>query len=87
MQDASLVARDRTRTYVFPVEVTAEPDGRWSAVCPKLPGCATWARTREAALRNIEEAVEVYVSDLLAAGEQLPTDVRTLDTPAVTITV
>ena len=61
------------RTYVFPVELVAEPDGRWSASCPALPGCATWGGTRPIALRNIQEAVETYAEDLDAAGEPVAT--------------
>ena len=88
MRDASLVTRrDRARTYVFPVELVSEHDGRWSAVCPTLPGCATWARTREGALKNIAEAVEAYVEDLVASGDPIPKDVHVLDQPAVTVTV
>lgn len=88
MRDASLLARpDRARTYVFPVELVAEYDGRWSAVCPTLSGCATWARTRDGALKNIAEAVEAYVEDLIESGEPIPKDVRVLEQPAVTVTV
>lgn len=75
------------RTYVFPIELLAEPDGRWSASCPALPGCATWARSRDGALRNIQEAVEAYVDDVVASGEALPPEVRPLATTAVTVTV
>jgi predicted RNase H-like HicB family nuclease len=75
------------KTYVFPVELKEEEDGRWSAVCPSLPGCATWARTREEALRNVREAVEAYVEDMVHAGDALPSDVRILDAPAVSVTV
>jgi predicted RNase H-like HicB family nuclease len=46
-----------------------------------------WARTRTAALENIQEAVELYVEDLLEAGEPLPHGIRALDTPAVTVSV
>lgn len=83
----TLAARDAVRTYVFPVELTPETDGRWSAICPLLPGCATWARSREEVLRNIQEAVEAYVEDVLAVGETLPENLRVLDAPAVAITV
>jgi predicted RNase H-like HicB family nuclease len=75
------------RTYIFQVSLVIETDGRWSAVCPVLPGCATWARTRAAALDNIQEAVELYVEDLLESGEPLPHGIRALDTPAVTVSV
>ncbi|MCC7537461.1 MAG: type II toxin-antitoxin system HicB family antitoxin [Deltaproteobacteria bacterium] len=75
------------KTYVFPVELTEEEDGRWSAVCPALPGCATWAHDRVEAMRNIREAVELYVEDMIEAGEPLPNSVQVLDSAAVSITV
>jgi predicted RNase H-like HicB family nuclease len=75
------------KTYIFPVELTEEDDGRWSAVCPSLPGCATWAHERDDAMRNIREAVEAYVEDMVRSGEALPGDVRVLDAPAVSVTV
>jgi predicted RNase H-like HicB family nuclease len=73
------------KTYVFPVELAREDDGRWSALCPALEGCATWGRNREEALRNIREAVEVYVEDLVACGEPLPGGVTVIDSPAVSV--
>jgi predicted RNase H-like HicB family nuclease len=82
-----IAARGAARTYVFPIDLTPETDGRWSATCPTLPGCATWARSREDALRNIQEAIEAYVDDVLDSGEKLPAGARMLDHVAVTVTV
>ncbi len=36
--------------------------GAWSAVCPELPGCASAGQSKEEALVNIREAIEVYLS-------------------------
>ena len=57
-------------------EVVIEPDkfedGRdaWHACCPVLKGCHTWGYTREEALANIREAIDLYVDDLLGVGQQ-----------------
>jgi predicted RNase H-like HicB family nuclease len=75
------------KTYVFPVAIDQEEDGRWSATCPSLRGCATWGATKEIALRNIQEAVQAYVADVLEAGEPLPASATVLNEPAVTVTV
>jgi predicted RNase H-like HicB family nuclease len=75
------------KTYVFPVDLAAEPDGRWSASCPALPGCATWAWSRDGALQNIQEAVEAYVEDMQVAGEPLPAELHPLAKTAVTVTL
>ncbi len=36
--------------------------GDYSAVCPKLPGCASAGETEEEARLNIREAIERYVA-------------------------
>lgn len=86
MQEATK-SRDAARTYVLSVDLTPEVDGRWSATCPALPGCATWGGTRAIALRNIQEAVEAYIEDMIAAGEPVPDSARRLDHIAVSVTV
>lgn len=73
------------KTYIFPVEVERDEDGRWAASCPSLPGCATWGTTEENALRNIREAVEAYVEDMVEAGEAVPGAREVLETPAVSV--
>ena len=34
----------------------------WSAVCPELPGCASAGDTREDALANVREAIDLYLA-------------------------
>ena len=42
------------------------------ASCPALKGCHSWGRSYEEALSNIREAIDLYVQDLLEAGEAIP---------------
>ena len=35
--------------------------GDWAVWCPQLPGCASAGRTREEALTNVREAIELYL--------------------------
>jgi predicted RNase H-like HicB family nuclease len=49
----------------------------YSAVVPALSGCATQGRTREEALANAREAVELYVEVLQERGQAIPPDVET----------
>lgn len=44
------------------------------ASCPALPGCHTWGITYEEALTKIEEAVALYIEDIVAAGDRIPED-------------
>jgi predicted RNase H-like HicB family nuclease len=34
-----------------------------------MPGLASWGHSREEALRNIQDAAEAYVEDMLEAGD------------------
>ncbi|MCC7220123.1 MAG: type II toxin-antitoxin system HicB family antitoxin [Candidatus Contendobacter sp.] len=36
-------------------------DGCWIAECPSLPGCVSQGESREAAIRNIKDAIQLYV--------------------------
>jgi predicted RNase H-like HicB family nuclease len=45
----------------FRVELIPEKEGGFSAVCPELPGCQSQGETREEALANIKEAIELYL--------------------------
>jgi len=44
------------------------------AKCPALRGCVSQGATKEDALRNIKEVMEVYVEALLEDGLPLPVE-------------
>ena len=75
-------------TYTFRVEVEPDEDA-WHAYCPALVkyGGATWGETREDAMKNIRQVIEMVVADLLENGEHLPKDVRVSNEPLVSVTV
>jgi predicted RNase H-like HicB family nuclease len=80
------------KTYSF--EVVVEPDDdRWHAYCPALEdrGASTWGRTREEALKHIDEVVQLVVDSMSAHGERLPEQsadgVHLPIEPRVTVTV
>lgn len=61
------------KTYSF--RVVVEPDdNRWHAHCPALKdyGAATWGKTREEALKNIEEVVHMIVEEIIEDQNILP---------------
>ncbi|MEA1866177.1 MAG: type II toxin-antitoxin system HicB family antitoxin [Euryarchaeota archaeon] len=79
------------RTYLF--RVVVEPDcDRWHACCPTLEdsGGATWGYTREEALKNIKEVVEVIIEELIEDGKPLPKasekEVQIFSEPRVMVT-
>ncbi len=49
-------------------------DGYWVAECPSLPGCISQGMTKEEALANIREAIEVYIEALVEDGLPVPED-------------
>jgi predicted RNase H-like HicB family nuclease len=63
------------KTYIFKVFIEEDPkDDRmaYHAYCPALKGCHTWGYSYEEALKNIKEAVDLYVEDLKENGEPIP---------------
>ena len=62
------------RTYTVVLE--REPEGGFSVHVPALPGCHSQGETLAEALLMAQEAIEVYVEELEAAGEPVPEDVE-----------
>ena len=60
-----------SRTYTLSIE---RHDEGFLAYFPALPGCHTWGKTYEAAVRNAEEALELYLETLAAHGDPIPED-------------
>jgi predicted RNase H-like HicB family nuclease len=56
------------KTYIFPVDIEEEEDGRWSADIPALPGCAVGCYPREHVLESLQEAAQM----MLEYGDPLP---------------
>ena len=65
------------------VVISHGQDGYWVAECPSLPGCISQGQTREAAVRNIKEAIEGYIAALEDDGLPVPDD--HLDTLVVAV--
>lgn len=45
----------------FPVILQPGEDGFYLAECPALPGCMTQGRTEKEALKNIKEAIALWL--------------------------
>jgi predicted RNase H-like HicB family nuclease len=56
----------------YTVVLQRENDGGYVVSVPALPGCVSQGDTREEALKNIEEAIDLYLEDVKAAGEPIP---------------
>jgi predicted RNase H-like HicB family nuclease len=58
----------------YTVILEREADGGFVASVPVLPGCVSQGDTKEEAMANIKEAVDLYVEDCLAAGDPVPVE-------------
>lgn len=56
----------------FKVVLEQESDGGYSVHVPALPGCASQGDTLQEALRNIQEAIELYLWSLKDDGLPVP---------------
>jgi antitoxin HicB len=89
--NVAMTEGDPLKSYVFKVVVEPDKfeDGReaWQAYCPALKGCRTWGHTREEAMANVRKAIDLYVQDLLEAGERIPVDQGTIELPEPAVVV
>ncbi len=56
----------------FRVHIEQDEDGVFVAEVPTLPGCISQGPTRDEALANVQEAMELYISSLEAHGDPIP---------------
>lgn len=56
----------------YTVILEREADGGFVVSVPVLPGCVSQGDTREEALANIREAIDLYIEDCRHAGDPLP---------------
>ena len=56
----------------YRVFIEQDEDGVFVAEVPALPGCISQGNTRKEALRNIQEAITVYLESLKAHNEPIP---------------
>jgi predicted RNase H-like HicB family nuclease len=83
-----MTQEDHLTTYTFKVVVEPDED-RWRAYAPALEaqGAATWGHTREEALQNIREVLEMIAAELVEEGRSIPSDVPASEEPLVAVTV
>jgi predicted RNase H-like HicB family nuclease len=55
----------------YTVILERQADGGYVVSVPVLPGCVSQGDTREEALANIHEAIDLYVEDCLLAGDPI----------------
>jgi len=57
----------------FKIPIYIEPDGEgFHANTPSFKGCRVGGATKEEAMRNMEDALYLYITSLLKRGKPLP---------------
>jgi predicted RNase H-like HicB family nuclease len=76
------------KSFVLRVVLERDQD-RWRTYLPELEanGKATWASTKERALKNILEVTQMVIEDLLELGESLRDGITIAEHRVVAVTV
>ena len=64
------------RPHELPVVLIPDEDGGFVVECPVIPGCISQGDTREEALANIRDAIELCLENQAAEGWHLPEHVE-----------
>ena len=81
-------AKEKATTFLFHASLQEEDDGRWSAWVEGLPGCTAWGHSREEALEALQDAADLFVADMIEAGEEIPDKAaEVVQSPLVAVTV
>lgn len=81
-----------TMYYTFRVVVESD-DASWYAYCPLLEdrGAATWGETKDEALKNLHEVLQLVLKTMTEHGEAIPQepaeDVKATSEPWVSVAV
>jgi predicted RNase H-like HicB family nuclease len=65
-------SRNRRKEAIRYTVLEHESENGFVVSVPVLPGCVSQGDTREEALNNIREAIELYVEDCRLAGDPVP---------------
>ncbi len=61
------------------VTIDRDEDGVWIVECPSIPGCVSQGNTKEDALANIREAIELCLEERAEQGSPLTIETRQVE--------
>jgi antitoxin HicB len=61
------------------IHLNKESNGQYTVIVPALPGCVTYGENVDHAIEMAKEAIEIYIEELQARGEDIPDDSNTLE--------
>jgi predicted RNase H-like HicB family nuclease len=66
----------------FSVTIDRDEDGVWIAECPSIPGCVSQGATKDEALENIKEAIQLCLEVRAEKGIPLTIETRQVEVSA-----
>ena len=66
----------------FQVTLRTDEDGMWCVSCPALPGCHSQGKTRDEALVNIKDAIELCLEARAELGMPLTVETHAVEVSA-----
>ena len=66
----------------FMVTIDRDGDGVWITECPSIPGCISQGATKDEALENIKEAIELCLEMRAEKGLTLTIETRQVEVAA-----
>ena len=61
------------------VTIDRDEDGVWVAECPSIPGCVSQGHTKDEALANMREAIELCIEVRAEKGMPLTIETRQVE--------
>jgi predicted RNase H-like HicB family nuclease len=61
------------------VTVDRDEDGVWVVECPAIPGCVSQGKTKQQALKNIKEAIQLCLEVRAERGLPLTVETRQVE--------
>jgi len=62
------------KLYNYKVVVEECEEGGYYAECPAFPGCHVEGETYEETMKEMKEAIKVFINDYISRNEELPND-------------
>lgn len=62
------------KSLTYQLIISRQEEGGYGVFVPALPGCVSWGRTFEEAIRMGRDAIKAYVATLRKRGEPVPVD-------------
>ena len=70
---------EKHKSLTYKILLHKEPEGAYTVTVPALPGCITYGENIDHAIDMAKQAIELYISELKAAGKAIPDDSTTLE--------